>query len=75
MLGIAAALALILQELPDPSLFLLNERSGMSQPLQLLAVMGHWKNPNGTCRAGVTECQRQNRSARLFVAEPAGCLK
>jgi outer membrane protein OmpA-like peptidoglycan-associated protein len=34
-----------------------------------------WENLNGACRASGTECQRQNRSARLFVAEPAGNLK
>ncbi len=41
---------------------------------QIAGVKG-WENLNGACRAGVAECQRQNRSARLFVAEPAGSLK
>lgn len=34
-----------------------------------------WENLNGACRASVAECQRQNRSACLFVAEPVGSLK
>ena len=41
---------------------------------QIAGIKG-WENLNGSCRAGVPECQRQNRSARLFVAEPAGSLK
>jgi outer membrane protein OmpA-like peptidoglycan-associated protein len=41
---------------------------------QIAGIKG-WENLNGLCRAGVTECQRQNRSARLFVAEPEGSLK
>ena len=43
-------------------------------PDQIAGVKG-WENLNGTCRAGVTECQRQNRSARLFMAEPTESLK
>ncbi|PYU66096.1 MAG: hypothetical protein DMG56_01275 [Acidobacteria bacterium] len=41
---------------------------------QIAGVKG-WEKLKGARRAGVTECQRQNRSARLFVAEPAGNLK
>ena len=41
---------------------------------QIAGVKG-WENQGGLCRAGATECQRQNRSARLFVAEPTGSLK
>ena len=33
------------------------------------------ENPTGPCRAGATECQRQDRSARLYLAEPAESLK
>lgn len=40
---------------------------------QIAGVKG-WENLNGACRAGVTECQRQNRSARLFLTGPAGSL-
>jgi len=45
-----------------------------TRPDQIAGIKG-WENLNGACRAGVAECQRQNRSARLFVAEPAGSLK
>ncbi|MGB9464113.1 MAG: hypothetical protein WBR10_03295 [Candidatus Acidiferrum sp.] len=40
-----------------------------------IAGIKSWENLNGSCRAGVPECQRQNRSARLFLAEPAVGLK
>jgi outer membrane protein OmpA-like peptidoglycan-associated protein len=43
-------------------------------PDQIAGVNG-WENLNGTRPGGVTECQRQNRSAHLFMAEPAGSLK
>jgi len=46
MLGIAAVLALILPELPDSSLFVLNERLGMFQPLEPLAAVKDWENLN-----------------------------
>jgi peptidoglycan-associated lipoprotein len=45
-----------------------------TRPNQVAGVKG-WENLNGPCRASVAECQRQNRSARLFVAEPAGSLR
>jgi outer membrane protein OmpA-like peptidoglycan-associated protein len=45
-----------------------------TQADQIAGVKG-WENQAGSCHAGATECQRQNRSARLFVAEPAGRLK
>jgi outer membrane protein OmpA-like peptidoglycan-associated protein len=41
---------------------------------QIAGVKG-WENLDRACRAGVAECQRQNRSARLFVAELAGSSK
>lgn len=41
---------------------------------QIAGVKG-WENLTGPCRAGATECQRQNRSVRLYLAEPAGSLK
>lgn len=34
-----------------------------------------WENQSGPCRAGATECQRQNRSVRLYLAEPTGSSK
>jgi outer membrane protein OmpA-like peptidoglycan-associated protein len=43
-------------------------------PNQVAGVKG-WENLNGACRASVAECQRQNRSARLFVSKPVGSLK
>lgn len=51
--------------------FLLSLGTG---PNQVAGVKG-WENLNGACRARVAECQRQNRSARLFLAEPAGSLR
>ena len=51
--------------------FLLSLGTGADQ----VAGVKGWENLNGACRVGVTECQRQNRSARLFVAEPEGTLK
>jgi outer membrane protein OmpA-like peptidoglycan-associated protein len=41
---------------------------------QIAGVKG-WKNVDRACRAGVPECQRQNRSVRLFAAERTGSLK
>ena len=41
---------------------------------QIAGIKG-WENLNGSCSARVVNCQRQNRSARLFVAEPAGSLR
>jgi outer membrane protein OmpA-like peptidoglycan-associated protein len=41
---------------------------------QIAGVKG-WGNLTRPCRAGATECQRQNRSVRLYLAEPAGSLK
>jgi outer membrane protein OmpA-like peptidoglycan-associated protein len=44
-----------------------------TQANQIAGVKG-WQNLDRPCRAGTTECQRQNRSARLFLAGPAGSL-
>jgi len=41
---------------------------------QIAGVKG-WENLDQPCRSGATECQRQNRSARLFLTGPAGSLK
>lgn len=38
---------------------------------QIVGTKG-WENQSGPCRAGATECQRQNRSVRLYLAEPTG---
>lgn len=51
--------------------FLVKLGTGVDQ----VAGLSGWENLNGACRASVAECQRQNRSARLFVAEPVGSLK
>jgi outer membrane protein OmpA-like peptidoglycan-associated protein len=39
-----------------------------------IAGVKAWENLDRPCRAGTTECQRQNRSARLFLTGPAGSL-
>jgi len=44
-----------------------------TQASQIAGVKG-WQNLDRPCRAGTTECQRQNRSARLFLAGLAGSL-
>jgi len=44
-----------------------------TQANQIAGVKG-WQNLNRPCRAGTTDCQRQNRSACLFLARPAGSL-
>ena len=44
-----------------------------TQANQIAGVKG-WENLDRPCRACTTECQRQNRSARLFLAGPAGSL-
>lgn len=44
-----------------------------TQANQIAGVKG-WENLDRPCRAGTTECQRQNRSARLFLTRPAGSL-
>jgi hypothetical protein len=77
-LAIAAPEEIVVIDAGLQSLFLLNQRSGMFQPMESLeecAGAKGWQNLNGACRAGITECLRQNRSARLFVAEPAVSLK
>src|SRR5712664_4282911 len=44
-----------------------------TQANKIAGVKG-WENLDRPCRTGTTECQRQNRSARLFLAGPAGSL-
>jgi outer membrane protein OmpA-like peptidoglycan-associated protein len=44
-----------------------------TQANQIAGVKG-WENLDRPCRTGTTECQQQNRSARLFLAGPAGSL-
>lgn len=40
-----------------------------------IAGVKAWENEDRLCRAATSECQRGNRSVRLFVAGPAGSLK
>ena len=44
-----------------------------TQANQIAGVKG-WENLDRPCGTGTTECQQQNRSARLFLAGPAGSL-
>jgi outer membrane protein OmpA-like peptidoglycan-associated protein len=48
---------------------------GFSARADQIAGTKGWENQSGPCRAGATDCQRQNRSVRLYLAEPTGSSK
>lgn len=50
--------------------FLLRLGTGTDQ----IAGVKAWRNLDRPCPAGATECQRQNRSARMFLTAPAETL-